>query len=137
MKRVVLIHWNEEEARPHVERLRRLKFDVEWIAPRCGKGLQPYCSNPPDAFLIDLTRIPSHGRAIGVFLRQRKSTRFVPLVFIGGEPEKVEQARALLPDAVYVEWKNVARLGKYIAQADVRAAVQPNTMAEYARVPLA
>jgi hypothetical protein len=135
--RVVLIHWNEEEAKPRIERLRKLGLAVEWIAPRGGRGLQPFVQNPPDAFLIDLTRMPSHGRAIGVFFRQRKTTRGVPIVFFGGELEKVEKTRELLPDAVYLEWKDAARLRRSIAQAEARAAIVPNTMAEYARVPLA
>jgi hypothetical protein len=137
MKRVVLIHWNDEEARPRLERLRKLGFEVEWIAPRGGRGLQPYIQNPPGAFLIDLTRIPSHGRAIGAFLRQRKATRGVPIVYMGGEPEKVERTRELLPDAIYLEWKEVPRLRREIAQAEARVTVVPKTFAEYSKVPLA
>ncbi len=137
MKQIVLIHWNEEESKPRVGELRRLGFDVEWIAPRGGQGLQPYIQNPPEAFLIDLTRIPSHGRAIGVFFRQRKSTRNVPIVFLGGEADKVEKTRELLPDATYLEWKDIAKLQRSIDRAETRATIRPNTMAEYARVPLA
>jgi hypothetical protein len=137
MKRVLLIHWNEDEGKPRIERLRRLGFTVEWIAPRGGGGLQPYIQNPPDAFLIDLTRMPSHGRAIGVSFRQRKATRSVPIVFLGGEAEKVEKTRELLPDASYLDWKNVGRLRRDIAQAKAYATHVPKTMAQYAKVPLA
>jgi hypothetical protein len=137
VKPVVLIHWNEEEAKPRVERLRQLGFEVEWIAPRGGAGLQPSIQNPPNAFLIDLSRLPSQGRAIAVFLRQRKATRGVPIVFVGGEAEKVARTRELLPDAVYLEWKSIARLPRDITRAEACATIRPNTMAEYARVPLA
>lgn len=136
-KRIVLLHWNEEEARPRVKRLRTLGFRVEWIAPRGGAGLKPFVQHPPDAFLIDLTRLPSHGRAIAVFFRQRKATRGVPIVFMGGEAEKVEKARELLPDATYLSWEDAARLQRDITKAEARDAIRPNTMAEYARVPLA
>jgi hypothetical protein len=81
--------------------------------------------------------MPSHGRAIGVFFRQRKTTRGVPLVFFGGELEKVETTRELLPDAIYLEWKNVARLGRDIGQAKACVTHVPKTMAQYAKVPLA
>ena len=137
MPYVLLIHWNEDESKPRVKELQRLGLKVEWIAPRGGRGLQPYIRNPPEAFLIDLTRMPSHGRAIGVFLRQRKATRNVPIVFLDGEPEKVEKTRELLPDATYLEWKDISKLQRSIAQAGKRATIRPNTMAEYARVPLA
>ena len=137
MTRVVLIHWNEEEAKPRVEQLRRIGLTVEWIAPRGGRGLQPLIQNPPNAFLIDLTRMPSHGRAVGVYFRQRKATRGVPIVFMGGEPEKIESTRELFPDATYLEWKDAARLKRGIAQAEAHATVVPKTMAQYAKVPLA
>lgn len=34
-------------------------------------------------------------------LRKQKSTRFIPLLFVEGEPEKVAAIRKLIPDAVY------------------------------------
>ena len=137
MKRVALIHWNKEEAKPRVERLRGLGFAVEWVAPRTGEGLRMLVQNPPDAFLIDLTRMPSHGRGTGAFFRLRKATRGVPIVFMGGEPEKVERTRQLLPDAEYLDWKNVARLQRCIAQAGAHEVIVPKVMAQYAKVPLA
>lgn len=137
MKRVLLIHWNQDDAKQRVEQLRKLGFAAEWLAPRGGQGLQQFIRNSPDCFLIDLTRIPSHGRAIGAHLRQRKATRSVPIVFMGGEPDKVERTRELLPDAVYLEWKEVASLPDCISQAKACATVVPRTFAEYSKVPLA
>ena len=75
----------------------------------------------PMRFLLNMTRLPSHGRAIAVFFRQRKATRGVPIVFLGGEPEKVEKARELLPDAVYLAWEDVSRLPCVIAEAESRS----------------
>ena len=49
-----------------------------------------------DAFVIDLDRLPSQGRDVGVTLRRAKSSRYVALVFAGGAPEKVG-ARARTP----------------------------------------
>ncbi len=136
---LVLIHWNEAEAGPRLERLRKLGFDAEWIAARGGAGLNAYYENPPRAFLIDLTRMPSHGRAIAVLLRQRKATRAVPIVFMGGEPEKIEKARQALPGAAFVSWEvSDAELRSAITGAKVNAAARaPGTMAEYSGVPLA
>ena len=37
---------------------------------------------------IDLGRLPSHGRDIALYLRERKSTRHVPLIFAGGHPQR-------------------------------------------------
>jgi hypothetical protein len=60
--------------------------------------------DPPDVILIDLTRLPSYGKAMGVLLRQHKALGSIPLVFVEGDPDKAAQVRAILPDAVYTTW---------------------------------
>jgi hypothetical protein len=57
-----------------------------------------------DAVVINLNRLPSHGREVAIALRGAKSTRHIPIVFVEGAPEKVEPIRQLLPDAVYTTW---------------------------------
>ena len=37
---------------------------------------------------IDLTRLPSYGKAMGVLLRQQKALGRIPLVFVEGDPDK-------------------------------------------------
>ena len=105
MARIVLIHWKPAEAAPCVAVLRYAGFDVECLAPDGAVGLRPLLSQPPDAFVIDLDRLPSHGREVGVGLRRQRGTRGTPLVFAGGAPEKVARVRELLPDAVYTSWE--------------------------------
>lgn len=53
------------------------------------------------AVVIDLSRLPSHGRAVAAWLRGAKSTRNIPIVFVNGDPEKVERVKQELPDAIY------------------------------------
>ena len=55
----------------------------------------------PDVVVIDLDKRPSHGREVGVVLRTTKSTRGIPLVFLGGAADKVAMVRASIPDAVF------------------------------------
>ncbi len=71
----------------------------------------------PAAIVIDLDRLPSHGRAVGVILRTTKSTRHIPLVFAGGEPEKIARARADMPDACFTDWKKApAAIKKFLRE---------------------
>jgi hypothetical protein len=58
--------------------------------------------------VIDLDRLPSQGREMAIMLRGSKNTRHIPIVFAGGQPEKVARIRAELPDAVYTSWNSVA-----------------------------
>jgi hypothetical protein len=62
----------------------------------------------PDAVVIDLSRLPSHGREVACSLRNAKYSRRIPIVFVGGAPEKVEAIRQLLPDAVFTTVKRAA-----------------------------
>lgn len=63
--------------------------------------MKSWRESPPDAFVIDLSRLPSHGREIAIALRQSPRTRCVPIVFCDGEEEKVARTRSELPDASY------------------------------------
>ena len=136
-RRVMLVHWNADEAKERAGRLRRAGYRV--VCHTQAGGGEPIRSvrkDPPDAFVIDLARLPSHGRAAGVWLRQHKSTRDVPIVFIEGDPEKTPAARKLLPDAVYTDWRRVRGALRKAIDKPAKAPVVPDTMAGYTGVPL-
>jgi hypothetical protein len=42
-------------------------------------------------------------------LREFKGTRHIPIVFVEGEPEKVDRVREFFPDATFTRWRGVAR----------------------------
>src|SRR5687767_14567225 len=102
MPRILLIHWNEAEALERAARLGMAGFEATAIWDETGGvALRRVRENPPDAFVIDLSRLPSHGRDVATWLREGKATRGIPLVFLEGDAEKVARLRALLPDATY------------------------------------
>lgn len=138
MPRIILIHWNETEGAARAEILRAAGFESTCLAPRGGAAdLRAFRQNVPDAFVIDLSRLPSQGRAVAVELRRQKATRLAPIVFADGEPGKVERIRKLLPDATYTGWKNMATAVKSaLANAPATPAV-PSTMDFYAGASLA
>ena len=103
MSRILLVHWHAGEAEERADRLRGLGHEVMPLSAGGGEGLRELRDDPPDAVVIDLGRIPSHGRAVATFLRQQKATRPAPIVFVSGAPKKVAKTRELLPDAVYTE----------------------------------
>jgi len=55
----------------------------------------------PDVAVVDLTRMPSHGRYVAAAMRLTKATRHIPIVFVDGDPEKVDRLRKEYPDALY------------------------------------
>jgi hypothetical protein len=96
--RIRLFHWKIEEAAPLIAKLRGAGYAVDH-----GKTptVRQISESAPAAVVIDLSRIPSHGRAVGAWLRGSKSTRDIPLVFVGGDAAKVAALRQEIPDAVY------------------------------------
>jgi hypothetical protein len=134
----VLVHWHPDEAKERAGRLQALGFQVHYAAPNPPVFLKELLANPPAAVVIDLSRLPSHGRDLAVSLHERKGTRGIPLVFVGGEPEKVARLRELLPDATYTSWEEIGdALAAAIAQPPAKPVVPGSTFAAYAGRPLA
>lgn len=96
---VVLICWDAAEGRERALILRQAGFKVKLeVEPREGPAiLRRLREAPPDALVIDLSRLPMQGRDLGVAVRTRKQTRHVPLVFAAGDPAKVERVQQTLP----------------------------------------
>jgi CheY-like chemotaxis protein len=105
---VFLFHWHEGEAAERASRLRRLGCApvVHWSREQGSNSpaLKALATDPPDAVVIDLGRLPSHGMAVATWLRERKGTRRVPLVFVPGDAQKTARARARFPDAAFAPW---------------------------------
>src|SRR5271170_2999316 len=105
---VRLVSWNDDLARERARELIALGFNVDARSLRdCGGVVGHFREIAPDAVVLDLDRVPSHGRVVGVMLRDSKSTRHLPLLFAGGAPEKVERIRGELPDAVFTAWEGI------------------------------
>jgi len=136
MSRIVLIHWNAEEAEERAARLRRAGHAAGFFADASATGYRSLRADPPDAFVIDLSRVPSHGGALGTWLRQQKATRGVPIVFVDGAPEKVARVRKLLPDAHFTAWSRIRGTLRRALAGPPAKPVVPGTMDGYAAAPL-
>jgi CheY-like chemotaxis protein len=131
---VRVIHWRAAEAVQLLDVCRSGGNEVEYLERDGGAICRAIRTKPPDVIVIDLSRLPSHGREVAVWLRNTKPTRTIPIVFVGGEPPKVAAVRALLPDAAYCELSNVAVTVKKVAKASGRREpVTPPTMMERGR----
>lgn len=114
-RRIRLICWNEDLARERMASLAGCGFDIDGSRLNPSGLVRQFKELAPAAVLVDLDRLPSHGREVGVALRQSASTRHIPIVFAGGAPEKLERIRKELPDAVFTDWQNAARVVKRAA----------------------
>lgn len=134
--RIRLIHWNMAQAEEHAAKLETSGYEVDFgpIDPASMKSLR---SDPPDLAVIDLSRIPSQGRDVGIWLRKTKATRNVPIVFADGDAKAVAGARKHLPDATYISWSRiVSALKRAMANQPVDPVVPKSTMVGYSGTPL-
>ncbi|MFQ5825117.1 MAG: hypothetical protein ACE5JB_13780 [bacterium] len=136
MSRVRLIHWNATEAEEYASRLRAAGYDVN-AEMLDAAGLRVLREDPPDAVVIDLSRLPSQGRDLALAIRKYKSTRYVPLVLVGGDPEKVAHIQEILPDAVYTTWSQIrSSLKRAIAHTPSDPVVPQSVFEGYSGTPL-
>ena len=141
--RVRLFHWHEAEAAERAALLIKAGLDAH-ADHKTGSGFGSRLrSTEPQAIVIDLSRLPSHGREVALYLRRTKSLRLLPLVFVGGEPEKVALIQQLIPGADFVSgWVEVPaairRAVNSAPSADTALAKQPGPyMQRWAGNPLA
>jgi CheY-like chemotaxis protein len=141
MSRILLVHWNEKEARERSRKLKALGHKAAILSDTEKSNFEAIRESPPDLFLIDLTRLPSHGREIAGYLRRLKATRNVPVLFVDGDADRVFRTRSLIPDADFAKWEDLksaipkAAFPKTKKRAPAKPVV-PGTMAGYSGTPL-
>ena len=126
MPLVRLVCWKQDLASERVRLLEESGFHVDtspWDSP--GGFIGRLRANLPAAILIDLDRLPSHGREVAVTVRNSKVTRHIPIVFAGGPEEKVQRIRQELPDAQFTGWNRVARALKRALRNTPSDPIQP------------
>ena len=129
MARVRLLHWKASEAGPLLAALHKTGHSVEYEEKFSSDLMKEWRKAPPDLFVIDLSRLPSQGREVATAIRQSPVTRRIPIVFCGGEEQKIERLRALMPDAVYCAAPSkLAHAAKLALQTPITEAVVPVAM---------
>ena len=137
MPRVRLLHLRPLEAVERIAALHVLGYDVLFDPLDDRESMKRVWQTPPDAYVFDITRVPSHMRELAISLRGRKTTRLVPMVFAGGDPAKVASLRKALPDAAYTEWDEVGdAIAEAIAHPPEAPVVPESLFAGYSGTPL-
>src|SRR5262245_52974041 len=137
MSVVRLVCWKEDLAQERSRILKQAGIPVDASPLIPGGGVGQLRAISPAAVLIDLDRLPSHGREVAVAMRQSKATRHIPIVFAGGAEQKVTRIRQELPDAFFTDWKGVVPALKKAIKNPPTQPVQPlSHMQRYAGASL-
>lgn len=107
MARLFYLHWHEKEAK---ERSRPIvkaghKVSVHWSLEKTAD----FGATLPDVVIISQDRLPSHGRAVAAVFWEANQRRAIPIIFAGGEPDKIAATKTKFPQAVYCETDEVVQ----------------------------
>jgi CheY-like chemotaxis protein len=138
MQTIRLVHWNAAEAERRAAQLQAAGYDVRFAVADGPNFVRELRETPPAAVVIDLSRLPMQGRDLALTVRAAQATRFIPLVFAGGEAEKVARVQETLPDAVYTPWHRIrSALKRAIAHPPSDPVRPRSVLAGYSGRPLA
>jgi hypothetical protein len=136
-ERVCLLHWSEPEGAERARELMASGYTVDHESRFGPSLLRSLADSPPAAIIVDLSRLPSHGRDVAIALRTRAGTRRVPLVVAGGRGDAVKGLRTHLPDAFYTSWRSItSALERAIAAPPRDPVVPASALAGYSGTPL-
>ena len=110
MKKLFYVHWSEEELEERLKPLRKLPVEISshWNKDELIK----FTESLPDIFVVSLDRLPSHGRQYVQWLWEAKKRQHIPVIFVDGKRDKIEEAKAKLPTALYCTSDNLVSLIK-------------------------
>ena len=136
MARLRLVHWNKAEGNERARTLRAAGHTVAFqeFGPELMKKIR---ARPPEAMVIDLERLPMQGRDVALMVRSAKSTRALPLVFAGGEKDKVAKIQKQVPDAQFATWRGVrGAIQRALASPPTNPKKPSSILAGYSGTPL-
>ena len=101
--RLFLFAWSQAEAEAVASTIASWGWQVQLEWQDGGRGSAAVKAAVPDVLVFYLDQKPSHSRAIAEHLANTKATRYIPMVFVGGEDEALLKARSLFPTAFFVD----------------------------------
>jgi CheY-like chemotaxis protein len=104
MAKLFYIHWDKDEALAGARGLREAGHSVRYEAEDGQTAWKELKKHRPDALVVSLAKLPTHGRRVAAATMETKSLKTLPVIFVGGEDEMVAQTRKQFPEAVYCSW---------------------------------
>ena len=112
--RLFVIHWNADEASELTTPLVQDGWDVQLETEDGARAARAIIAEPPDAVVVSLERLPSHGRETVQALKQSKLGRGIPVIFVGGAGDALAKTKTKIRDAQFVSAESLRRaLARY------------------------
>ncbi len=115
MAKIFYLHWNEAEAKARIAPLIKAGYEVA-----CHWSMEEHAQfgeTLPDAVVISLDRLPSHGRAVAEWFWEAKKRQHIPIIYAGGQPDKVKTTKTKFPKAIFCASEDVPAVLERTLQA--------------------
>ncbi len=105
VRTILFVHWNAAEAAELIKPLQR-RWRVEVESEDGAAVWRKVREGDPRTVVISLDRLPSHGRQTALSIR----TRSLPLIFVGGDADRVEALKREIPEAVFTNHEELSQV---------------------------
>ena len=103
MGRIFIIHWDKEEGREISDSLSALGFDVHHETEDGGRAFRTIRDTKPNVIVVYLTKRPTHGKRTAASVHNNTTLSNIPIFFVGGEKDKVNDFKEQFKGARFVE----------------------------------
>ncbi len=99
--KLFLFHWEKEGAMARAAELAGEGWLVEMEFEEGSRGCKNLKAFGPDVVVFDIAKKAVHSRECGRALRNAKSFRETPFIFVDGTDEDVSKVKAKVPAAIF------------------------------------
>jgi DNA-binding NarL/FixJ family response regulator len=99
--KLFLFHWEKEGAKARAAELARDGWQVEMEFEEGSRGCKNLKAFGPDVVVFDIAKKAVHSRECGRALRNAKSFRETPFVFVDGTDEDIFKVKGKVPAAIF------------------------------------
>jgi len=108
--RLFLFHWDEPAARTRAAQLAAAGWQVELEAEEGSRGCKNAKTFSPDVVVLDIAKKAVHSREVGRALRQARSFRETPFIFLDGTDEELAKVKARVPAPLFATSAGLAKV---------------------------
>ncbi|HEX4119780.1 MAG TPA: hypothetical protein VH619_04050 [Verrucomicrobiae bacterium] len=107
--KLFLFQWEREGGLARATALAKEGWEVEMEFEDGARGHKNLKAFGPDVVVLDIAKRPSHSREVGRALRQAKSYRETPFVFVDGSDEDIAKTKLKVPAAIFTTSGELAK----------------------------
>ncbi len=108
--KLFLFHWEKEGATARAVELADDGWQVEMECEEGSRGCKNLKAFGPDVVVFDIARKAVHSRECGRALRNAKSFRETPFIFVDGTDEDISKAKAKVPAAIFTTSRGLEKI---------------------------